>query len=39
MESFKVLRVGASEIAAHRDGLSMTSPMIVALDRLGLFDR
>ncbi|HNV59897.1 MAG TPA: twin-arginine translocation pathway signal protein [Rhodoferax sp.] len=39
MESFKLLRVGASEIAAHRDGLSMTSPMIVALDRLGLFDR
>jgi hypothetical protein len=39
MESFKVLRVGASEIATHRDGLSMTSPMIVALDRLGLFDR
>jgi hypothetical protein len=39
MESFKLLRVGTSEIAAHRDGLSMTSPMIVALDRLGLFDR
>lgn len=39
MESFKVLRVGASEIAAHRDGLSLTDPMVVALDRLGLFDR
>jgi len=39
MESFKVLRVGASEIAAHRDGLSMTDPMVVALERLGLFDR
>jgi hypothetical protein len=39
MESFKVLRVGTTEIAAHRDGLSMTDPMVVALERLGLFDR
>lgn len=39
MESFQVLRVGTAEIAAHRDGLSMTDPMIVALERLGLFDR
>lgn len=39
MESFNVLRVGASEIAAHRDGLSLTDPMVVVLDRLGLFDR
>jgi hypothetical protein len=39
MESFDVLRVGASEIAAHRDGLSLTSPVVVAMDRLGLFDR
>ncbi len=39
MESFDVLRVGQSEIAAHRDGLSLTSPMVVAMDRLGLFDR
>lgn len=39
MESFKVLRVGAAEIAAHRDGLSLTDPFVVALDRLGLFDR
>ena len=39
MESFEVLRVGASEIAAHRDGLSLTSPVVVAMDRLGLFDR
>ena len=39
MESFDVLRVGASEIAAHRDGLSLTSPMVVAMERLGLFDR
>jgi hypothetical protein len=39
MESFDVLRVGASEIAAHRDGLSLTSPVVIAMDRLGLFDR
>ncbi len=39
MESFDVLRVGASEIATHRDGLSLTSPVVVAMDRLGLFDR
>ncbi len=39
MESFDVLRVGRSEIAAHRDGLSLTAPMVVALNTLGLFDR
>lgn len=39
LESYAVLRVGASEIAAHRDGLSLTSPMVVAMERLGLFDR
>jgi len=39
LESFEVLRVGASEIATHRDGLSLTSPMVVAMERLGLFDR
>jgi len=39
MESFKVLRVGAAEIARHRDGLSLLDPMVVMLDRLGLFDR
>jgi hypothetical protein len=39
LETFKVLRVGASEIARHRDGLSLTDPMVVALTRLGLFDR
>jgi hypothetical protein len=39
MESFKVLRVGADEIAQHRDGLSLTDPLVVALDKLGLFDR
>ena len=39
MESFDVLRVGQTEIATHRDGLSLTSPVVVAMDRLGLFDR
>ncbi len=39
LESFKVLRVGAREIAQHRDGLSLTDPMVVWLERLGLFDR
>jgi len=39
LESFKVLRVGAAEIAQHRDGLSLTDPMVVWMTRLGLFDR
>jgi hypothetical protein len=39
MESFKLLRVGATEIAEHRDGLSLTDPKVVWLNRLGLFDR
>jgi hypothetical protein len=39
VESFKVLRVGAPEIAQHRDGLSLLAAVPVALARLGLFDR
>ena len=39
MESYKVLRVGPAEIVQHRDGISLLSPMVVWLDRLGLFDR
>jgi hypothetical protein len=39
MESYKVLRVGAAEVAQHRDGLSLMDPSIVWLNRLGLFDR
>jgi hypothetical protein len=39
LESYKVLRVGAAEIAQHRDGLSLMDPMVVAMARLGLFDR
>jgi hypothetical protein len=39
MESYKVLRVGPAEIARHRDGLSINTPMIRAMTALGLFDR
>jgi hypothetical protein len=39
MESYHVLRVGAAEIAAHRDGLTLLDPMVVLLNRVGLFDR
>jgi len=38
-ETFSVLRVGAAEVAAHRDGLTLMAPWPVALARLGLFDR
>lgn len=39
MESYKVLRVGADEIAEHRDGLTVLDPMVVLMNRVGLFDR
>ncbi|MBK9573291.1 MAG: twin-arginine translocation pathway signal protein [Rhodoferax sp.] len=39
MESFEVLRVGQAEVAQHRDGLTLLDPMVVTLNRLGLFDR
>lgn len=39
LESYKVLRVGPKEIAAHRDGISLNVPMVRALVALGLFDR
>lgn len=39
MESYKVLRVGPAEIAAHRDGISLNTPLVRALVALGLFDR
>jgi hypothetical protein len=39
MESVRVLRVGAAEIDQHRDGISITSPMLIALEKVGLFDR
>ena len=39
LESYKVLRVGAAEIEKYRDGLYVLDPMVVVLNRLGLFDR
>ena len=39
MESYKLLRVGPEEIAQHRDGLYINTPMVRALVGLGLFDR
>jgi hypothetical protein len=39
MESYDVLRVGAKEIALHRDGLSLLDPVVVLLNQIGLFDR
>ena len=39
LESLRVMRVGADEAAQHRDGLTVLDPMVVALSRLGLFDR
>ena len=39
MESMKVLRIGAAEIDQHRDGITITSPLLVMLVRTGLFDR
>ena len=39
MESMRLLRVGAAEIDQHRDGISITRPLLVALTRTGLLDR
>lgn len=39
LESFKVLRVGASEVAEHRDGLVAMDLPVVLFSKLGLFDR
>ena len=39
MESYKVMRVGAAEIEEHRDGFYVLDPMVVWLNRFGLFDR
>lgn len=39
MESYRVLRIGAKEVATHRDGISLLDPKVVWLNRLGLFDR
>jgi hypothetical protein len=37
LESMHLLRVGSAEIDEHRDGIVITSPMLVTLKRLGLF--
>ncbi|MCW5636626.1 MAG: twin-arginine translocation pathway signal protein [Rubrivivax sp.] len=39
LESLKVMRVGAAEVARHRDGLTLLDPLPVLMDKLGLFDR
>ncbi|WP_397412118.1 Acg family FMN-binding oxidoreductase [Polaromonas sp.] len=39
MESVRLTRVGPSEILKHRDGISINTPMIRAVDAVGLFDR
>jgi len=39
MESMRLLRVGSKEIEKHRDGISITAPFLVFLERFGLFDR
>lgn len=39
LESYKVLRVGPTEIAQHRDGLSLNDPMVRLFTAVGLFDR
>jgi len=39
MESMRVLRVGSAEIDQHRDGITIDSPLLVALAKTGLFDR
>ncbi len=39
LESMRLTRVGPAEIAQHRDGISLNSPMVRGLTALGLFDR
>lgn len=39
LESFHYLRIGPSEIAEHRDGISINKPFVRAVTALGLFDR
>jgi hypothetical protein len=38
MESLKLLRVGGRAIDQHRDGINITSPMLLMLSKVGLFD-
>ena len=39
MESQRLMRVGPSEILAHRDGIVLNTPWVRAISTLGLFDR
>lgn len=39
LESANLMRIGGSEIAQHRDGISIASPMVNALSTFGLFNR
>ncbi|MCP5265806.1 MAG: twin-arginine translocation pathway signal protein [Burkholderiaceae bacterium] len=39
LESVRLLRIGAAEIDRYRDGITITSPLLVALNALGLVDR
>ncbi|AMO22703.1 nitroreductase family protein [Ramlibacter solisilvae] len=39
LESLRWMRIGPSEIAQHRDGLSINEPMVRLADAVGLFDR
>jgi len=39
MESVHLTRVGPGEILEHRDGISLNSPFIRAVDAVGMFDR
>ncbi len=39
MESMRLLRVGSAEIDQYRDGITIDSPLLVALSKVGLLDR
>jgi len=39
LESYHLLRIGPKEIVQHRDGISLNTPMVRALNAMGLFDR
>jgi nitroreductase len=39
MESLQLMRVGPSEIAQHRDGISNNTPFVRVMSAVGLFDR
>lgn len=39
MESYRLLRIGPDEIAAHRDGVSLNDPLTRLGSALGFFDR